>query len=594
MVSDGLTVDGSGTITNTASTTTLTLAGNTGSVAGLRLQAEEVHADIFGVNEGVNYGGLKIQTNSNGTLKDRLKIESSGDISFYEDTGTTAKFHWDAAAESLGIGTSSPSTPLAVHNALSSGQAIAEFRSTGNSNSTIDLRADGTGDPQILFDLNGASPFALGVDNSDGDKFKISSGYQLGTNDRFVIDSTGRVGIGTSSPSSAAGFDAKLQLEAANPMLVYKETDQSTKWEVGAWGGNYVVYNGNSERMRISSGGNLLVGQTSNSETGTGIGLVPDGTSHMYSASTDALMLGRGGSDGDILSFNKSGTTVGSIGTEGGNLYIDGNAATGKTGIEFLGSAWYPRNDGANSNGAVDLGDGSNRFKDLYLSGTANAGGLSVTLNTDALGKFKDNISEVGSGNFCLQVANSAENALKPLGFRAEDIRFSTGSSENIRIDSSGNLLVGASSFSFGGSDDCVQVSGTEGRINIENDTTSTANVIAFYNPNGNVGRINTAGTSTNYLTSSDQRLKNNIVDAPSASDDIDAIQVRSFDWKADGSHQKYGMVAQELQTAAPEAVSAPEDPEEMMGVDYSKLVPMLVKEIQSLRARVAQLEGAN
>ena len=66
------------------------------------------------------------------------------------------------------------------------------------------------------------------------------------------------------------------------------------------------------------------------------------------------------------------------------------------------------------------------------------------------------------------------------------------------------------------------------------------------------------------------------------------------IEWKVDGSHQKYGMVAQELQTVAPEAVSAPEDPEEMMGVDYSKLVPMMLKEIQQLRARVAQLEGAN
>ena len=52
-------------------------------------------------------------------------------------------------------------------------------------------------------------------------------------------------------------------------------------------------------------------------------------------------------------------------------------------------------------------------------------------------------------------------------------------------------------------------------------------------------------------------------------------------------------MVAQELVTVAPNAVSQPEDPEEMMGVDYSKLVPMLIK-VQQLRARVAQLEGEN
>ena len=106
------------------------------------------------------------------------------------------------------------------------------------------------------------------------------------------------------------------------------------------------------------------------------------------------------------------------------------------------------------------------------------------------------------------------------------------------------------------------------------------------------VGTIVTSTTATTYNTSSDQRLKENIVDAPSASDEIDAIQVRSFDWKVDGSHQKYGMVAQELQTVAPEAVSGDADSEEMMGVDYSKLVPMLVKEIQSLRARVSELES--
>jgi hypothetical protein len=108
------------------------------------------------------------------------------------------------------------------------------------------------------------------------------------------------------------------------------------------------------------------------------------------------------------------------------------------------------------------------------------------------------------------------------------------------------------------------------------------------------VGTISSTITATAYNTSSDQRLKENITDASSASDDIDAIQVRSFDWKADRSHQKYGMVAQELQSVAPIAVTGDADSDEMMGVDYSKLVPMMLKEIQSLRARVAQLEGAN
>jgi hypothetical protein len=120
----------------------------------------------------------------------------------------------------------------------------------------------------------------------------------------------------------------------------------------------------------------------------------------------------------------------------------------------------------------------------------------------------------------------------------------------------------------------------------------STGTYDRFYNGASIVGSITGTTSATAYNTSSDQRLKENIADANDAGSKVDAIQVRQFDWKADGSHQDYGMVAQELMTVAPEAVHQPEDPEEMMGVDYSKLVPMLIKEIQSLRNRVATLEG--
>jgi hypothetical protein len=105
------------------------------------------------------------------------------------------------------------------------------------------------------------------------------------------------------------------------------------------------------------------------------------------------------------------------------------------------------------------------------------------------------------------------------------------------------------------------------------------------------VGTIKSTSSATTFNTSSDQRLKENIADADDAGNKIDAIQVRQFDWKVDGSHQDYGMVAQELLEVAPEAVASCATQEEMMGVDYSKLVPMLIKEIQSLRQRVAQLE---
>jgi hypothetical protein len=106
------------------------------------------------------------------------------------------------------------------------------------------------------------------------------------------------------------------------------------------------------------------------------------------------------------------------------------------------------------------------------------------------------------------------------------------------------------------------------------------------------VGSITVTASTTAYNTSSDQRLKENIVDAPAGN--IDDIKVRSFDWKADGSHQDYGMVAQELEAVAPYAVTKGETEDDMWSVDYSKLVPMLIKEIQDLKAEVAALKGAN
>jgi len=288
-------------------------------------------------------------------------------------------------------------------------------------------------------------------------------------------------------------------------------------------------------------------------------------------ASGVPMYLRRNSSDGDILSFYKDGTAVGSIGTEGGNLTIDGSTATGKTGIEFSGAEWFPRESGANSDGLTSLGNASNRFKDLYLSGKALVDSLQFAQNSAATG---------------------ATEAV----YRATTgvIAFKTASAEAMRI-SSGDLLVGTTDTPNGTSVYGAGFinTGASGLVQWRSGTsvTSAVSVARFYNPNGNVGSIQLSGTATSYVTSSDQRLKENIADADDAGLKIDSIQVRKFDWKADGSHQDYGMVAQELASVAPEAVSAPEDPEEMMGVDYSKLVPMMLKEIQSLRARIAALE---
>ena len=169
-------------------------------------------------------------------------------------------------------------------------------------------------------------------------------------------------------------------------------------------------------------------------------------------------------------------------------------------------------------------------------------------------------------------------------------------------LDNSGNLLVGATSafntsratFTSQANNTIAAVQGTAGGYCFVSSALSNGGTYyhCSFTENGTQrGSITSNGSVTAYNITSDQRLKENIVDADTASNLIDALQVRQFDWKSDGSHQRYGFVAQELVAVAPEAVHQPADPEEMMAVDYSKLVPMLVKEIQSLRAR---LKAAN
>jgi hypothetical protein len=163
-----------------------------------------------------------------------------------------------------------------------------------------------------------------------------------------------------------------------------------------------------------------------------------------------------------------------------------------------------------------------------------------------------------------------------------------------MRITNTGNLLVGTTTLggANGFSIDVVGINGVSVALWNRTARATTSYPAIFRDNSVDIGSISYTNTAVAYNTTSDARLKHDIIDAPEASSLIDAIQVRSFKWNVNDSEQRYGFIAQELVTVAPEAVSQPADPDAMMAVDYSKLVPMLVKELQSLRARVAQLEG--
>ncbi len=199
-------------------------------------------------------------------------------------------------------------------------------------------------------------------------------------------------------------------------------------------------------------------------------------------------------------------------------------------------------------------------------SGTSNEGAIYFSDGTSGVAEYECMLAYDHSSNFLRIITNHAEAA---------------------RIDSSGSLLVGTTS-SQGGH--VFSVKGDGATCAVFRRDSDDGGVLNFMRGASFVGSITVASSSTAFNTSSDQRLKENIVDAPAGN--IDDIRVRSFDWKADGSHQTYGMVAQELVDVAPEAVTQGDSENDMWAVDYSKLVPMMIKEIQDLKAEVAALKG--
>jgi hypothetical protein len=145
------------------------------------------------------------------------------------------------------------------------------------------------------------------------------------------------------------------------------------------------------------------------------------------------------------------------------------------------------------------------------------------------------------------------------------DIRFFTAntgvSAERMRIDSSGNLLVGktalpsASVFGFAVNNSSNNFPYLMNSVN----TTGTGTHFEFYNPNGAVGSITTNGSATSYVTSSDYRLKKNVAPMTGALDKVMQLKPCTYTWKIDGSSGQ-GFIAHELQEVVSECVTGEKD----------------------------------
>ena len=278
---------------------------------------------------------------------------------------------------------------------------------------------------------------------------------------------------------------------------------------------------------------------------------------------------------------------------------------TGGTGIVNLGSGQFYKD----ASGNVGIGTSSPRFKlsigALTATSTATPDTIDLggTYSSTAGANTKLRLLWDGSFTYGLGVSAAQLDYVVPSASHV----FWTNSSERMRIDSSGNLLVGTTTPNFANLNSlALSISGGGSLVvNHNSSATSGASYANFGYNGGGIGSITQSGTTAvAYNTSSDYRLKENIAPMTGALDTVAQLKPVTYNWKADGSDGQ-GFIAHELQEVVPDCVTGEKDAVDeegkpvYQGIDTSFLVATLTAAIQEqqvmieeLKAKVAALEA--
>ena len=351
---------------------------------------------------------------------------------------------------------------------------------------------------------------------------------------------------------------------------------------------------GATERMRIDSSGNVGIGMTPThqlSVVGTGtatainigndggtlpstLGMFVSSTAHTQTAYGDLNIKARTDSGGfygiGLFTASSNNTPVLRMKIDSsGNVGIGDTSPSAKLDVNSGTTNTMAHFHSTDDNGFIELKDDDTtgyigvQNDYVYIGGTPSLNTKNLVIN--------DGTANVGIGN------TSPERSLDILDFQTN------GSGVGLEIGD-------------------VGIRSSKSTVNFQYH-------IRFYNTNGQVGYISTSGSSTSYITSSDYRLKENFDYDWDATSRLKQLKPVRFNWISDESNTAIdGFLAHEVSSIVPEAVSGEKDATytaeecenneyvegdpKYQGIDQSKLVPLLVKTIQELEARITTLEG--
>ena len=350
-----------------------------------------------------------------------------------------------------------------------------------------------------------------------------------------------------------------------------------------------IVDNSNATAITIDSSENVMVNRTS---------VFTTAKMEIQSDASDAstLALNSIDTDGSMLELYKAGSIVGSIG--GGATFLTIGSGTGNVYFQDGVMAPTASSGGASSNGVVDIGTASSRFKDSYFSGDVNA----------------TNFTGVGDGNTFIGMSGS------------DIMRFSTGGVERLRVNSDGDVGIGLANANHR-----LQVTNSKANfalaaftstsaaateygpaVTLTNDPNDTTRYFMVFQGASTIRLIilsngNVQNTNNSYAGISDVKLKENIADAGSQWDDLKALRVRKYSLKEENSSEptQIGVIAQEVEAAgmaglvyeSPNQIEADDGSLEDTGevtkiMKYSILYMKAVKALQEAMERIETLEA--
>jgi hypothetical protein len=420
-----VTIDGVAQHKSTYSVSGTTLTFSTAPPTGSAVEAITLNTTTINT--------ASILQDADGDTKVQVEESSDEDKIRFDTAGTER-----AVIDSSGLDVTGTVTADALTVNSGTTNTVATFQST---DSTVVVPfIDSVGSTQIR-SIDGAFAIRTGGDG----------GSTANTAEAMRIDSSGNVGIGTSSPTgnleiatsaSDAGVDLVLDGNKTSNGGIGSIIFNNNGDSVGMIRSNRASANdaadmlfytqatggANTERMRLDSNGNLLVGKTTTSSSTAGMLI---GSNGRFDAVRDGGYVGyfnRLSTDGDIALFAKDGTTVGSITANSGSGGFLGIKAGGSNELLLPLNSTPPRIQPSVDN-SFDIGTSSARFDDIYATnGTIQTSDRNEKQDIEALSDAEQRVAVAAKGllrkfRWKSSVEENGDDARIHFGIIAQDLQ---------------------------------------------------------------------------------------------------------------------------------------------------------------------------